>query len=288
MDRIVIKDRCPTDAQMRFDFFHQHTAEQIRPAVILGDADARFLHRLRQSLPVGLAVGRGGQQVDAAKAIKGFGHAEAGGRKKRIGFQTAKAQGVAAAAAGGQRQKVRAILHQSFERGMGAVPFQHGEFGRMQRAALAVAEHTGEIKHRAFPRRNQLFAGKFRRCMQKIRLFAAVGVQKRDFQPVQMGFIAGRALQLSGLDLDKILRQKPVPQRGFDPVAGQKQRAAVLMAGGGPEGGLIAHRGQLLSVLREKIHFCTGFGGTNMGEAPAQTVLNGLPVFRLSGSDGRC
>ena len=48
----------------------------------------------------------------------------------------------------------------------GPVPFQHGEFGMVQRAALAVAEHLGEVEDAPLAGRQQLLAGEFRRGAQ--------------------------------------------------------------------------------------------------------------------------
>ena len=60
----------------------------------------------------------------------------------------------------------RAVVHQRLIRLVRPIPFQHREFGMMQRAALAVAEHAGEIEDARLARRQQLLAGEFRRGAQ--------------------------------------------------------------------------------------------------------------------------
>ena len=47
-----------------------------------------------------------------------------------------------------------------------AIPLQHGEFGMVQRRALAIAEDMSEGENPLLARREQLFAGEFRRGMQ--------------------------------------------------------------------------------------------------------------------------
>jgi hypothetical protein len=48
----------------------------------------------------------------------------------------------------------------------GTIPFEHGEFGMMDRGALAVAEDMGELENARQPRRQQFFHRKFRRCVE--------------------------------------------------------------------------------------------------------------------------
>ena len=65
-----------------------------------------------------------------------------------------------------QREQRRAIGHQRVVGLVGAIPFEHREFGMVQRAALAVAKHAGELEDPPLARRQQLLAGEFRRGVQ--------------------------------------------------------------------------------------------------------------------------
>ena len=66
----------------------------------------------------------------------------------------------------GLGEQRRAIGHQRLVGLVRAIPFQQREFGMMQRAALAVAEHAGEGDDLRLARRQQLLAGELRRGVQ--------------------------------------------------------------------------------------------------------------------------
>ena len=58
------------------------------------------------------------------------------------------------------------IGHHGVIAGVGAIPFQHREFGKVQIAALAVAEHPGEFEDFCLARGEQFLGGEFRRGAQ--------------------------------------------------------------------------------------------------------------------------
>ena len=58
------------------------------------------------------------------------------------------------------------VGHDGVIAGVGAVPFQHGEFGQMQIAALAVAEHAREFEDLCLAGGEQFLGGEFRRGAQ--------------------------------------------------------------------------------------------------------------------------
>ena len=60
----------------------------------------------------------------------------------------------------------RAIIHQHLVGLIRPVPFEHGEFGMMQHAALAIAEYTSKIDDTGLARCEQFLAGEFGRGMQ--------------------------------------------------------------------------------------------------------------------------
>ena len=65
-----------------------------------------------------------------------------------------------------QREEIAAVLHDRLIGLPRAVPFQHGEFGMMQRAALAVTEHTREGEDPRLAGGQKLLADKLRRGVQ--------------------------------------------------------------------------------------------------------------------------
>jgi len=138
-------------------------------------------------------------------------------------------------------EQIGAIGHQIIERSADPIPFQHCEFGRMQHSALAVTKHPCEIENAGFAGCQQLFAGKFRGCVQIKRLGPAIMAVQIDRNAVQMGFVAGRDLQLSGLDLGEVADLEPAPQSGFDSIASQQQRAAVAVPDRRPKRRNITH-----------------------------------------------
>ena len=207
--------------RLRFDALHQYAAENIAPAVVIGDADAGALCRAREQGAVRLAVRQGRQQIDAGEFFKRLRHRQPFRRSKRIGCAAAKAELFCSRRLRRLRQNRGAVGHQRLIRLARAIPFDQREFRRMQRAALAVAEHFCEFDDAAFPRGEQLLAGEFRRGAQVKRRCRAVRRHKRRGKGVQVHLVAGRHLERAGLDLDKILRREPGAQRADDPAPRQ-------------------------------------------------------------------
>jgi hypothetical protein len=67
------------------------------------------------------------------------------GRGERIGGPLAEAEQGAARRLRRAGEQRHAVVHQGLVAAAYPVPFEQGEFGMMQRAALAVAEHAGEL-----------------------------------------------------------------------------------------------------------------------------------------------
>jgi len=77
-------------------------------------------------------------------------------------------------------QHVQGVGNHRFVWLVRAIPFEHCEFRRMQRPALAIAEHAGEIEDLRFARCEQLLTGKFRRSVEiELAPFARGGAQLR-------------------------------------------------------------------------------------------------------------
>ena len=88
------------------------------------------------------------------------------GSAKGSASRPRKAKVFVAGALGGQREQRRAVVHQALIGLAGAVPFEHGEFRMVQRAALAVAIDRAEAEDARFAGGEQLLAGEFRRGVQ--------------------------------------------------------------------------------------------------------------------------
>ena len=179
------------------------------------------LRGAREQRAVGLAVRQRRQQIDAGEFFKRLRHRQPFRRSKRIGYAAAKAELFCSRSLRRLRQNRGAVGHQNLVRLTRAIPFDHREFRRMQRAALAVAEHFCEFDDAALPRCEQLLAGEFRRGAQIERRPGPVRRHKRRGKGVQVHLVAGRDLERAGLDLDEILRRKPGPQRADDPAPRQ-------------------------------------------------------------------
>ena len=90
-DRVLAQDRRPAVAELWLDPLDQHAAEQVRPAVVVGDADAGRAYGRGQRRAVG-APGRvhRGQQVDAGEAVERLGHGQPLGQGQRIDLAPAE------------------------------------------------------------------------------------------------------------------------------------------------------------------------------------------------------
>ena len=130
---------------------------------------------------------------------------------------------------GRKAQQRQCILDHSLIALARAIPFQHGEFGRMQRTALAIAEDAGEIEDFRFARCQQLLGREFRRGVQIKRAAAAVGPDSIGRKGMQMGLIARGDGQSAAFDLGKALGLEMRTQHGLYPPARQQGRAAVGM-----------------------------------------------------------
>ena len=128
-------------AEPRLDPLEQEAEEQILPALVLAQARPRGGRERRGVLG-------GGQHIGADITRERFGDGEA--------FDAGEIRGDAAAGHDRRQdgaQICRGLLDQRVHVGAGSIPFQHGELGRMQIAALAVPPHPRELEDRPRARR---------------------------------------------------------------------------------------------------------------------------------------
>ncbi len=213
----------------------QDFAEDIRPRVVVRDPYLLF-RCFGQTCAIAFAIGDGGEQIDANKAFERRRHRQQLRLGEGIGDFPAKRELADPGRLRGMGYDHHAIGHHGVVGRVGAVPFQHGEFGQMQRTALAVAKHPRELKNLRLASGQQFLAGEFRRGAQIARRAGAVGAGKFGARRMQMGLIARRDLQNGCLDLDKPLLVKPGADRLADSVSRQQKRPAVGVPGGRPPG----------------------------------------------------
>lgn len=195
--------------QMGFDMLDQDLAEDVRPGVILADADLAR-RRLRERGAVTLAARNGRKQVDPGEAHERAGDRQEFGLGKGIGDPAAEGELPDPRRLRRPSDDDDAIGHSGVVRCTRPVPFQHGEFGQMQVAALAISEHPCEFENPGFAGREQLLAGEFRGRPQIARGPAAVGPHDLRPRSVQMGLIPRGDLEDGGFDLDEaLLGEKP-------------------------------------------------------------------------------
>ena len=168
-------------------------------------------------------------------ALEGFRHRHALRRGKRIDGLVAERELLGAGGARRLGHQRRAVVHQRLIRLVRPIPFQHGEFRVMQRAALAVAEHAGEFENACLAGRQQLLAGKFRRGPQVKRTLLVARPDQVGGKGMQMCLVAGRNLQRCRLHLEEIASGKPCPHSGGNPPPRQQIGPAGGMPAGQPE-----------------------------------------------------
>ena len=209
--------------------FDQHLAEDIGPGVVIRYPDPPAGRRRKAGAIANVAV-HGGQQIDAGKAFESLRHRQEFRLGKGIGELAAKAELPDAGGLCRMRHDHDAVGHHRVIGIAGAVPFQHGEFRQMQIAALAVPEYPRQLENLRLACRQQLLAGKFRRGPQVASDPLAVATRQFGAGRVQMGLIARRHLQDSGLDLDKTLLIEPCPHSAGDGATRRQKRPDVGVA----------------------------------------------------------
>ncbi len=134
----------------------------------------------------------------------------------------------------GHGEESDAVGHHGLIGFAGAIPFEHGEFRVMQRAALAITEHPGELEDAALAGGKKLLAGELRGGVQVERHRRAVGRDELGLEGMEVRFVARRALQDRRLDLGEIRFREVFPQRRKDAPPRLEERLAVGMDVGHP------------------------------------------------------
>ena len=173
-----------------------------------------------------------GEQVDAGVALERLGDGQPLRRRQGIADLVLPAQFLRA----GQRQQRRAILHDRLVARTGAIPFEHGELGMMQRRALGVAEHARELEELRDAAGQQLLHRELGRAVQPARALLAVGQFPVGGEARQMHLGARRHLQDRRLDLDEALAREPQAQLALQARARLQVRQAAAELVGAPVG----------------------------------------------------
>ena len=180
-----------------------------------------------------------GEEVDAGETLERLCHSQALRRNEGIGAAPPPCQRARPGGFGGQRQDLGAVPHDHFVSLIRSIPFEQRELRVVQGAALAVAEHAGDIDDAPFAGRKQFFAGELRRGVQ-IKLRARpVRPKKVGREGVQMRLVAGRDLQRRRFDLDEVARGEKSPHGRQDAVASDEKRPPVGVDVRRPPGGCV-------------------------------------------------
>ena len=176
---------------MRLDPLAEEPAEHVGPGVVRRHPQAR---RLRLAGKAGPHPARRRRQavieIDAGMAEEGVADADPLGRLERVRPAAAKGEGLGARNLGGERKQRGAIVHQRRQRRADAIPFQHREFRRMQRRALAVAEDMGQREDPRLAGGRELLHREFGRRVKPGLARRAVGADEAGAKPVQVGLVA--------------------------------------------------------------------------------------------------
>ena len=217
-------------AELRLDALQQQAEEQILPGFVGAQRHAPAAAAERRSI-----IG-GGQQIGADIAGEGLGEGKALEAARSVVTPRHSTDGRQHGA-----QQGDCLGDQPVERGAGAVPFEHGEFGRVQVAALAVPPHARELENRAGAADQQLLHREFRAGVQPERVpLAGRGDDMLGAEGGEMHLLAGRGHGVRGFDLGVAAGGEEGARRGR-----QQRAAAEIGRAGGEALGVPGGRGRL-------------------------------------------
>ena len=200
---------------MRLDPLQQEAEEQIVPAFALPQ-DCPGLRRQRRG------VAGGAKQIGPGVAPERLLHRQA--------LEACEVAAGAAAGDPGRQNRAEVALrlvHQRAERSVRPIPFEHGEFGRMKIARLAVPPDPGKLEDRPGTGDQQALHGEFRARMQPEPLAAAIGRAAFGGEGEQMHLLARRAHGAGRLHLGIASRREEGAGRlGQQGAAAQMRQAA--------------------------------------------------------------
>lgn len=168
---------------------------------------------------------------------KGLAHGQPFGRGAGVAAAAAVFEPGRAGRFGSQAHQRHAIGNDRVVAFPDAVPFEHGEFGVVQRAALPVAPDMGKAGDAPLSGRQQLLHGEFGRGVEVKRVAHAVIADRSGCKGMEVRFIAGRTLQPRRIHHDEILGREIGAQRRLDLVACEERRTAIGMDRGRPPRG---------------------------------------------------
>ena len=182
------------------------------------------------------SLGQTVEEVDPGVAQEGVAHRQSLGRLERARRAAAEGEGLRPRDMARERHELRAIVHQRLQRRARPVPFEHREFGGVQRAAFAIPEDMRQAEDARLAGGQELLHGEFGRGMEPRLLRGSVRADEFGLEPDEMGLVAGRRLERGRIDLDEALGVEPLPHGRGDPRAQDEARAPGGVAVAGPEG----------------------------------------------------
>lgn len=206
-DRILVEDRQYRAIERRLDLGSEDTAEHVGPCIIRARGERAGKS---SDIPV--------QHVDIRKLAKRFGDRNPDWRRRDIRGCVAPAQSIAAQTRRRAANDGDAIVLHGVIGLARTVPFQHREFRRMKRAALASAVDMTEAEYLPLACRQEPLHSELRRGMQ-------VAILYRIGRQVRLG--AGHSDDGADVHLDEALIGKPAADSGQQLCARQEKRTAV-------------------------------------------------------------
>ena len=147
------------DAEMRLDPVEHDAEEDVVPAIAVMHRHAGERATALSASPIVANRSTPAWRSNASATVSRSGAA--------AGSQTLSSQRSSVAPV--ERQQRGAVVHDRLVAGAGAIPFEHGELGMMQRRALGVAEHAGELEEPRHAAGQQLLHRELGRAVQPAR-----------------------------------------------------------------------------------------------------------------------
>jgi hypothetical protein len=170
---------------------------------------------------------KGWLKINFSVPHEGVGYGQALGLRAGITGDTAPLERVATSFLERQPAERDAIRHHCRVGLARAIPFQHGELGRMKRARLAVPVDAGIVKDLRLAGGQKLLGREFRRGVEIERASRSVLPHPVGPETMKVSLVSGRHLKRSALDLGEPLPLEPVAGGIPNPGAPLQEGAAV-------------------------------------------------------------
>ena len=124
---------------MRFDTLDKNSREDIRPGVIIGNANTGAAGQTSEGVTISAAVVVGRAQIDAGEILECAGDGPLLDRRGDRNRDSRLLEVLDIGGLCGNGEEAFAVAHQGAIIGAGAIPFEHGEFRVVKAAVMAAA-----------------------------------------------------------------------------------------------------------------------------------------------------